>query len=116
MCEFTEFLKAIGASNIKIDEGKKSNINTARASRNDIFEYYGQLTDGEIDAFVRWFSVDCAIFNYDCEQLACEIKEWKRRNSLQWFGLDTIFNVLRRIRVILLNLFYFLHSQMVLVV
>ena len=84
MCEFPMFLNVIGASDIKIDSKKKSNINAARKDSPyaDVFEYYGQLTDDTIDAFVRWFKDDCFLFNYDCERLACEIKEWKRRNTV----------------------------------
>ena len=82
-CEFPMFLDAIGASSIKFDNTKPSNGNDARKDSRyaDVFEYYGQLPDDTIDAFVRWFKDDCYLFDYDCEKLAREIKEWKSRNN-----------------------------------
>ena len=64
-CEFPMFLDVIGASDIKIDNTKKSNINAARKESQypDVFEYYGQLPDDTIDAFVRWFKDDCFLFD-----------------------------------------------------
>ena len=78
------FLNAIGASDIKIDNKKKSNINDARKDSQyaDVFEYYGQLPDNTIDAFVQWFKDDCFLFDYDCEKMARKIKKWKSRNKL----------------------------------
>eukprot|EP00116_Pleurobrachia_bachei_P007285 sb/3467547/ len=44
-------------------------INDARKDSQyaDVFEYYGQLPDDTIDAFVQWFKDDCFLFDYDCE-------------------------------------------------
>ena len=83
-CEFPMFLDEIGASSIKIDSNKPSNSNDARKDSRyaDVFEYYGQLPDDTIDAFVQWFKDDCYLFDYDCEKMARKIKEWKSKNKL----------------------------------
>eukprot|EP00116_Pleurobrachia_bachei_P013256 sb/3473518/ len=71
-------------SDIKISNKHKANINDGRknSKNSDVFEYYGQLPDDTIDAFVQWFKVHCYLFDYDCEKMARKIKKWKNRNKL----------------------------------
>ena len=88
-CEFNNMLHILGAHNLEgiIDENgwAKHNKNPARqgVSNAEFYEFYGTLSDSQLDGLYEWYKADCEMFQYNCKRTLCEIKKWKRLNKVE---------------------------------
>lgn len=82
-CEFPNFLKATGNEELLKNQSEEfwaTNKNPQK-SKTMLYEYWSQVSDNHLEEFMRLFSDDCELFDFNCEETLCKIRRWKALHS-----------------------------------